>query len=149
MNIYYVIGRNCQKYIILEIFITSVRSTVYSESIVSELKCFMPDRESYFSFYYIGTTVHPKPWPFWRTFLPIFRTFLNILTFSRTLWMGGVIYQPSQGLYLHRTTQHRKMRTYIHASSGIQTHDPNVQVAKTYTLDHAAAVIGSYFSYST
>jgi len=34
---------------------------------------------------------------------------------------------PSQGLYLHRTAQHRKMRTFIHAS-GIWTHDPSVPV---------------------
>jgi len=32
---------------------------------------------------------------------------------------------PSQGLCLHRTAaQHRKTRTYIHASSGIRIHDP-------------------------
>jgi len=33
---------------------------------------------------------------------------------------------PTQGLYPYRTTQHRKKRTHIHASSGIRTHDPSV-----------------------
>jgi len=37
---------------------------------------------------------------------------------------------PSQGLYLHRTAQHRKTRTYIHASSCILTHDPSVQAVE-------------------
>jgi hypothetical protein len=35
---------------------------------------------------------------------------------------------PSQGLYLNRTAQHRKTRTYIQASRGIRTHDLNVRV---------------------
>jgi len=35
---------------------------------------------------------------------------------------------PSQGLYLHRTARHRKMRTYTHAYSGIRNHDAIVQV---------------------
>jgi hypothetical protein len=34
---------------------------------------------------------------------------------------------PTQGLYLHRTTQHRKTRTHIHASNGIRTRDPSVR----------------------
>jgi hypothetical protein len=40
---------------------------------------------------------------------------------------------PTQGLYLHRTTQHRKMRRHIHASSGIRTHDPSVRAAEDST----------------
>jgi hypothetical protein len=40
---------------------------------------------------------------------------------------------PSQGLYLPRTAQHRKMRTHIHGSSGIQTHDPSVRVVDVST----------------
>jgi hypothetical protein len=39
------------------------------------------------------------------------------------------VISPSQGLYLHRTTQHRKTRTNIHALSGIRTHDPSNQPA--------------------
>jgi len=38
--------------------------------------------------------------------------------------------RPSQGLYLHRPAQHRKTRTYIHASSGIWTRDPSVRAVK-------------------
>jgi len=45
--------------------------------------------------------------------------------FCRTSWMG---IGPSQYLYLCRTTQHGKTRTYIHSSSGIRTHDRTVQV---------------------
>jgi hypothetical protein len=40
---------------------------------------------------------------------------------------------PTQGPYLHRTTQHRKTWTYIHASSGIQTHDPSFRSAEDST----------------
>jgi hypothetical protein len=32
----------------------------------------------------------------------------------------------SYGLYLHRTAQHRKPRIHIHASRGIETHNPRV-----------------------
>jgi hypothetical protein len=42
-----------------------------------------------------------------------------------------------KGLYLHRTTQHRNTKTNIHASTGIRTHDPRNQAAKTYSLDRA------------
>jgi hypothetical protein len=47
----------------------------------------------------------------------------------------GRVNSPSQGLCLHRTTQHRKTRTNIHALSGIRTHDPRNQPAKTNALD--------------
>jgi hypothetical protein len=40
---------------------------------------------------------------------------------------------PMQGLYLHRTTQHRKTWTHIHASSRIRTHDPSVRAAEDST----------------
>jgi hypothetical protein len=46
-----------------------------------------------------------------------------------------------KGLYLHRTTQHRNTKTNIHASSGIRTHDPINQAAKTYALDRAVTGI--------
>jgi hypothetical protein len=52
------------------------------------------------------------------------------------------VISPSQGLYLHSTTQHRKTRTNIHALSGIRTHDPNNQPAKTHASDRKAAVTG-------
>jgi hypothetical protein len=48
-------------------------------------------------------------------FLDLFRHMVGLL---------GRVISPSQGLYLHRTTQHRKTRKNIHAMSGIRTHDP-------------------------
>jgi len=39
---------------------------------------------------------------------------------------------PSQGHYLHKTAQHRKMQTHIHASSRIWTHDPSVWAVEDY-----------------
>jgi hypothetical protein len=46
---------------------------------------------------------------------------------------------PMKGLYLHRTTHHRKMRTGSHALSGILTHDSNVRAAEDSTcLRHVA-----------
>jgi hypothetical protein len=53
----------------------------------------------------------------------------------------------SQGLYLHRTTQHRKTLTNIHALSGIQTHDPGNQPAKTHASDSTATVTGNKLLY--
>jgi hypothetical protein len=67
----------------------------------------------------------------YRRFLELFRHMVGLL--------GRVISQ-SQGLYLHRTTQHRKTRTNIHAWSGIRTHDPSNQPAKTHASDRTATV---------
>jgi len=39
----------------------------------------------------------------------------------------------TQGIYLHRITQHWKTRTHIHASSVIRTHDPSVRAAEDST----------------
>jgi hypothetical protein len=47
-----------------------------------------------------------------------------------------------KGLFLHRTTQNRNTKTNTHASSGIRTHGPSKQAAKTYALDSAATGIG-------
>jgi hypothetical protein len=46
--------------------------------------------------------------------------------------LGGGI-SPAQGLYLHRTTQHRETQTHIHALSRIRTCDPNVRAADDST----------------
>jgi hypothetical protein len=67
----------------------------------------------------------------YRQFLELFRHMVGLL---------GRVMSPSQGLYLHRTTQHRKTRTNIHALSGIRTHDPSNQPAKTLASDRTAAV---------
>jgi hypothetical protein len=45
-------------------------------------------------------------------------------------------------LITHRTTQQRRTRTNIHARSGIRTHDPSNQAAKTHVLDRTATVTG-------
>jgi hypothetical protein len=46
--------------------------------------------------------------------------------------LGGWI-SPAQGLYLHRTTQHRKTQTNIHSPTTIRTCDPNVRAAEDST----------------
>jgi hypothetical protein len=55
----------------------------------------------------------------------------------------GRVISPSQGLYLHRTTQHRKTRTNIHTLSGIRTHNPSNQPAKAHASDRKATVTGT------
>jgi hypothetical protein len=67
----------------------------------------------------------------YRRFLELFRHMIGLL---------GRVISPSQGLYLHRTTQHRKTRTNIHALSEIRTHDPSNQPDKTYASDRTATV---------
>jgi hypothetical protein len=69
----------------------------------------------------------------YRRFLELFRHVLGLL---------GRVINPSQGLYQHWTTQHRKTRTNIHALSGIQTHYPSNQPAKTHASDRMATVTG-------
>jgi hypothetical protein len=69
----------------------------------------------------------------YRRFLEPFRHMVGLL---------GRVISPSQGLYLHRTTQHGKTRTNIHALSGIRTHDPRNQPAKTHASDRTATVTG-------
>jgi hypothetical protein len=49
------------------------------------------------------------------------------------------------GLYLHKTTHHRN--TNIHAPSGIRTHEPSNQAAKTYVLASVATGTGSPLIY--
>jgi hypothetical protein len=67
----------------------------------------------------------------YRRFLELFRHMVGLL---------GRVISPSQGLYLHRTTQHRKTRTNIHALSGIRTHNPSNQPVKTHASDRTATV---------
>jgi predicted component of type VI protein secretion system len=69
----------------------------------------------------------------YRRFLELFRHMVGLL---------GRVISPSRGLYLHRTTQHTKTRTNIHALSGIRTHDPSNQPAKTHASDRTATVTG-------
>jgi hypothetical protein len=61
--------------------------------------------------------------------------------FRQMVGLLGRVISPSQGLYLHRTTQHRKTRTN-NALSGIRTYDPSNQPAKTHASDCTATVTG-------
>jgi hypothetical protein len=45
----------------------------------------------------------------------------------------GRVIGPTQGLYLHRTTQHREMQTHIHALSRIRTCDLNIRATEDST----------------
>jgi hypothetical protein len=76
----------------------------------------------------------------YRRFLELFKHMLGLL---------GRVISPSQGLYLHRTTQHRKTRTHIHALSRIRTYDPSNQRTKTHASDHTATVTGKTGLYLT
>jgi hypothetical protein len=70
-------------------------------------------------------------WPYspWRTLAAShIRGFLSCLQMVGFL---GLVISSSQGLYLHRTTQHRRTRTNIYALSGIRTHDPSNQPRPT------------------
>jgi hypothetical protein len=67
-----------------------------------------------------------------RKFFLSFLSVLFYLAVSRGfyLWMYrqlvghlGRVISPTQGLYLHRTTQHRETQTHIHAPSRIRTWD--------------------------
>jgi hypothetical protein len=69
----------------------------------------------------------------YRRFPELFRHMVGLL---------GRVISPSQGLCIHRTTQHRNTRINIHALSGIQTHDPSNQPAKTHASDRTATVTG-------
>jgi hypothetical protein len=69
-------------------------------------------------------------------------TYRSLGLFRHMVGLLGRVISPSQGLYLHRTTQHRRTRTNIHALSGIRTHNPSNQSAKTHTSDRTATVTG-------
>jgi hypothetical protein len=66
-------------------------------------------------------------------FLKLFRHLVGLL---------ARVISPSQGLYLHRTAQHRKTRTNTHTLSGIRTNNPSDQTIKVHAPDRAATVTG-------
>jgi hypothetical protein len=72
-----------------------------------------------------------------RRFLELFRHMVGLL---------GRAISPSQGLYPHRTTRHKKTRTNIHALSGIRTHNPSNQPAKAHASNRTATVTGLLLS---
>jgi hypothetical protein len=49
--------------------------------------------------------------------------------FGQLVGLLGRGISPTQGLYLHRTTQHRETRTHFHASSWIRISEPSVRAA--------------------
>jgi len=59
-----------------------------------------------------------------ENYKPIFGHFVGLLGRGISL---------SQDHYLHRTIQHRKTRTHIHASSGIRAYDPSVRTVEDRT----------------
>jgi hypothetical protein len=69
----------------------------------------------------------------YRMFLELFRQMVGLL---------GRVISPSQGLYLHRTTQDRKKRTNIHDLSGIRTMILATNRPKTHVSDRTDTVIG-------
>jgi hypothetical protein len=52
---------------------------------------------------------------------------LKIMNHRQMAGLLGRVINTSQGLYLHRTTQHRNTGTNVHALSGIRTHDPEYE----------------------
>jgi hypothetical protein len=77
----------------------------------------------------------------YRRFFELFRHKVG-----RTPWMSDQPVArplPTQD----NTTQHRNTRTNIHALSGIRTHDPSNQPAKTHTSDRTATVTGTFYLY--
>jgi hypothetical protein len=70
-----------------------------------------------------------------------FFSFLILYKVGRISWTGDQL--VARPLPTHRTTQ---THTDIHALSGIRTHDPAFERAKTvHALDRAAPVIGLKF----
>jgi hypothetical protein len=59
--------------------------------------------------------------------------FITYESIGQLVWLLGRGIGPTQGLYLHRTTQHRKMPTHIRTSSRIRTHHPSVRAAENST----------------
>jgi hypothetical protein len=56
--------------------------------------------------------------------------FFSFLIYTQSVGLLGRRISPSQGRYLHRTTQTELTYTDIHASSGIRTHDPSVRAVE-------------------
>jgi hypothetical protein len=72
-----------------------------------------------------------------------YRRFLEL--FLHMVGFLGRVISPSQGPYLHRTTQHRKMRTNIHALRGIRTHDPSNHPATVTGIKKLTAINIPFF----
>jgi hypothetical protein len=99
---------------------------------VPVIRVFIIRFPSYFFFLWLYS-------PFWTLAALHIGGFLNYLD---VIGLLGRVISSSQGLYLHRTTQHRKTWTNIHAFRGIRTHDPSNQPAKIHASDRTATVTG-------
>jgi hypothetical protein len=57
--------------------------------------------------------------------------FSFVISFTQTVGLLGRVISPSQGRYLHRTTQtQNNAHMNIHALNGIRTHDPGVRASE-------------------
>jgi hypothetical protein len=56
--------------------------------------------------------------------------YFSFLVLRQSVGLLGRGINPSQGRYLHRTTQIQNKRTDIHALSGNGTHDPSVRASE-------------------
>jgi hypothetical protein len=72
----------------------------------------------------VGATVHDEPWP-------LFYSFLIIQTVGRAPWVGESAHRKAT-TYTGQHT-HRKNAVNIHASSGIQTHNPSLNGQRKFT----------------
>jgi hypothetical protein len=72
-----------------------------------------------------------------------YRRFLKL--FIQMVGLLGRVISPSQGLYIHRTTQHRRTRDKHPCLSGIRTHDLSNHPAKTHASDRTAIVTGKLY----
>jgi hypothetical protein len=68
--------------------------------------------------------------------------------FEHLVGLLGLGISSTQGHYLHRTTQHRKTRTHIHAPSGIGTRDPSVRAVEDNTCLNKCFQFSSGCSFS-
>jgi hypothetical protein len=102
-----------------------------SMNVISKIVEAVASKDYWKSVFYRGSTVLGRVT--YMRFLELFRHMVGLL---------GRVFSPSQGLYLYRTTQHRKTRTNVHAMSGIRTQQPTGQAAKTHASDRTATVTG-------
>jgi hypothetical protein len=110
---------------------TAVRTSNLTQILILSSKSFSPPTVALESWTDPGRLAY-------RRFLELFRHMVGLL---------GRVISPSQGLYLQRTTQHRKTRTNIHALSWLRTHDPSNQPTKTHASDRTATVAGIFEVY--
>jgi hypothetical protein len=84
---------------------------------------------------YMISSLSSSSFKVWANGLFRFRSLTSEIMnlFGQLVGLLGRGISPTQGLYLHRTTQHRKKRTHIHDPSRIRTCYPNVRAAEEST----------------